>query len=133
MRDPHNIKYRAVNLGNKTIAEKLLPANGAFEVCLINSDELNNFDQSPKNSFCIAFMHQHAKSFSAPQLMRATASAQLIISLSLHLVAVFLSTTQLFLQVLFSVGFEEDNDKLLLPLAASIQTVETFLEALSKL
>ena len=32
MRDPHNIKYRAVNLGNKTIAEKLLPANGAFEV-----------------------------------------------------------------------------------------------------
>ena len=40
VRDPHNIKYRAVSLGNKTIAEKLLPANGAFEVCLINFDEL---------------------------------------------------------------------------------------------
>ena len=32
MKDPHNIKYRAVNLGNKTIADKLLPASGAFEV-----------------------------------------------------------------------------------------------------
>lgn len=39
----------------------------------------------------------------------------------------------IFLQVLFSVGFEEDTDKLLLPLASSIQTVETFLEAISKL
>jgi len=66
VKDPHNIKYRAVNLGNKTIADKLLPASGAFEV-------------------------------------------------------------------LFSVGFEEDTDKLLLPLASSIQTVEAFLEAISKL
>ena len=32
VKDPHNIKYRAVNLGNKTIADKLLPASGAFEV-----------------------------------------------------------------------------------------------------
>lgn len=38
-----------------------------------------------------------------------------------------------FFQVLFSVGFEEDSDKLLLPLASSIQTVEAFLEAISKL
>ena len=32
VRDPHNVKYRAINLSNKTIAEKLLPAHGAFEV-----------------------------------------------------------------------------------------------------
>ena len=31
-RDPNNIKYRAVKLSNKTIEEKLLTANGAFEV-----------------------------------------------------------------------------------------------------
>ena len=37
------------------------------------------------------------------------------------------------LQVLFSVGFEEDSDKLLLPLASSIQKVEVFLAEINKI
>lgn len=37
------------------------------------------------------------------------------------------------LQVLFSVGFEEDGDKLLLPLASSIQKVEVFLAEINKI
>ena len=37
------------------------------------------------------------------------------------------------LQVLFSSGFEEDGDKLLLPLASSIQKVEVFLAEINKI
>ena len=32
LNDPNNTKYRQIKLANKTIEEKLLPANGAFEI-----------------------------------------------------------------------------------------------------
>jgi len=64
--DPNNIKYRQVKLANKKIEEKLLPANGAFEI-------------------------------------------------------------------LFSVGFEEAEDHLLMPLGADIRTVEKFRDAVKNI
>merc|ERR1719334_1610384 len=63
---PGELKYRQVRLGNKTIEEKLLPANGAFEI-------------------------------------------------------------------LFSVGFEESSDSLVLPFSASIPRISDFHKALMSL